>query len=147
MIVNVLKRKNINTNLISEFVQWFHYTYVQDERVSYVIDVNARVENNGNCSCPLASDNIVSINIELNRTIALASDEYLLYILGHELWHARQYVKGLLKDTDDEMVSIWRGKTIDESTMNYSDLPWEKDAFRNEKKVNKKWKKVVEMCA
>lgn len=143
-IINVLKRKNINTELVTKFTEWFCDTYgVNGDNVSIVIDVNRRVSNNGNCSCPVNSDSIIVIEIELNRSIATVSEDYLLYILGHELWHARQYVKGLLKDTDDQKISIWRGKKIDESVLSYDELPWEKDAFRNEKKVNNAWRGMI----
>jgi hypothetical protein len=51
--------------------------------------------------------------------------EHYTKTLLHELWHINQHVKGALRDKRGKR--HWRG--IDHSNTDYSDQPWEQQAF------------------
>jgi hypothetical protein len=54
-------------------------------------------------------------------------DHYVRTLL-HELWHLYQHVKGSLRDKRGKR--YWRG--IDHTETDYSDQPWEQQAFQME---------------
>jgi len=64
---------------------------------------------------------------EIEMHNQMDSDHYVRTLL-HELWHVYQHVKGILKDKRGKR--YWRG--IDYSDTNYSDQPWEIEAFQME---------------
>ena len=56
-----------------------------------------------------------------------------LQTVAHEVVHMKQFVIGELRDGITPASSIWKGKSISESKVNYWDLPWEIEAFGREK--------------
>ena len=75
-----------------------------------------------------------SFEIELHNQL---SPEHYTVVLLHELWHVNQHVKGALRDKRGKR--YWRG--IDHSDMDYSDQPWEQQAFIMEKILYKQYLK------
>jgi hypothetical protein len=63
-----------------------------------------------------------SFEIEMHNQMTI--ERYTKTLL-HELWHVNQHVKGALKDKYGKR--HWRG--TDHSLTDYSDQPWEKQAF------------------
>jgi len=60
--------------------------------------------------------------IELHNQM---TPEHYTKTLLHELWHVNQHVKGALRDKRGKR--YWRG--INHSNTDYSDQPWEQQAF------------------
>ena len=57
---------------------------------------------------------------------------YILRTLGHELVHIRDYVSGILRDTDKGL--RWKGEYFEVNTMrDYFNLPYEIEAYGREK--------------
>lgn len=54
----------------------------------------------------------------------------MMQTLAHEMVHARQFIRGELKN---ECGWAWKGRKAD--GYNYDNQPWEKEAFRLEKKL------------
>lgn len=76
----------------------------------------------GYCSVQDCDSRPRSFLIELHNF--LSTEDYIKTLL-HELWHVNQHVKGALRDKRGKR--YWRG--VDYSTTDYSDQPWEQQAF------------------
>lgn len=68
--------------------------------------------------------------IELDKNMRLFD---MVGTLCHELVHLKQYVKGEMKQIDGHRTR-WKKKIVPAKT-DYVDQPWEKEAFRLEKKL------------
>ena len=68
------------------------------------------------------------------KTILLKPDE-LASTLAHELIHAKQFIRGEINTLN----LMWRGEDgpLDCEGLRYRSQPWEKQAFRGEKKLTK----------
>jgi hypothetical protein len=66
-----------------------------------------------------------AFEIEMHNQLTL---EHYTRTLLHELWHVYQHVMGVLKDKRGKR--HWRG--IDHSDTDYSEQPWELQAFQME---------------
>ncbi len=68
------------------------------------------------------------------KTIYIKSDE-IASTLAHELIHAKQFIRGEINSTN----LMWRGEDgpVDCEGIQYRSQPWEKQAFRGEKKLTK----------
>ena len=75
-----------------------------------------------------------SFEIEMHNQL---SPEHYVVVLLHELWHVNQHVKGALRDKYGRR--HWRG--IEHSDMDYSDQPWEQQAFIMENILYKEYLK------
>ncbi len=75
-----------------------------------------------------------SFEIEMHNQL---SPEHYAVVLLHELWHVNQHVKGALRDKYGRR--YWRG--IEHSDMDYSDQPWEQQAFIMENILYKEYLK------
>ena len=68
----------------------------------------------------------------------LMSESDMIKTVIHELIHVKQYVKGELIDrTHGKYKTIWKGK--DHSKTSYSKQPWEKQAYRLQESLYKKY--------
>lgn len=72
------------------------------------------------------------------------TDRMLLRVLSHEIVHVRQYATGDLKDLALQAdYSKWKNKLIKTEGLGkvrYWDLPWEKEARREEKVIFHDWR-------
>lgn len=77
----------------------------------------------------------VEIDSELTRSMSTK-------VLMHEMVHVRQYAQGKLKDLLRYFsLKRWGKRIIDEDKIAYRQLPWEKEAYRLEKKYYKIYNK------
>ena len=75
----------------------------------------------------------VGINGKMN-------DDDIIKTVIHELIHVKQYVKGDLIDrTHGKCKTLWKGK--DHSKTSYSKQPWERQAYRLQESLYKKYMK------
>lgn len=63
-----------------------------------------------------------------------------LRALAHELVHIKQYSQGELRlSTKSISYSVWRGKTYDDSQIDYFNTPWEIEAYGREFGMVRRW--------
>ena len=78
--------------------------------------------------------------IELDKKLSIKD---MVTALCHEMVHVKQFAKKEMVDGIKTGVPIWKSKKISLNT-NYWDLPWEKEAYRMEKKLaNSVWENGV----
>ena len=81
-----------------------------------------------------------NFNIELDKNIGIKE---MVQALCHEMVHVKQYARNEMNDGIVKGRARWKTKFIPEDT-NYWDLPWEKEAYRMEKKLaNSVWENGV----
>jgi len=68
-----------------------------------------------------ASNKPRSFIIEVNKK---DPEEEIVKTLAHEVVHIYQYAYGEL----NEEMSLWKGKKVDQSKIDYFEQPWEKEA-------------------
>ena len=71
--------------------------------------------------------------IELDKKLSIKD---MVTALCHEMVHVKQFARKEMVDGIQTGVARWKSKTIPLTT-NYWDLPWEKEAYRMEKKLAK----------
>lgn len=86
----------------------------------------------GYCSVQDCNSRPRSFLIELHNFMTI--ENYIKTLL-HELWHVNQHVKGALRDKRGKR--YWRG--VDHTTTDYSDQPWEQQAFIMENVLYQKY--------
>ena len=79
----------------------------------------------------LMEDNNRTFVIEINKDIGITE---LVTTICHEMVHVKQYARNEMNDGIVKGHARWKSKMIPEDT-NYWDLPWEKEAYRMEKKL------------
>ena len=79
--------------------------------------------------CMMEDKNIFEIEIDKKLSI-----KDMVTALCHEMVHVKQFARKEMVDGIQTGVARWKSKTIPLTT-NYWDLPWEKEAYRMEKKL------------
>ena len=69
--------------------------------------------------------------IEIDKKLSIKD---MITALSHEMVHVKQFARKEMVDGIKTGVARWKSKTIPLTT-NYWDLPWEKEAYRMEKKL------------
>ena len=88
--------------------------------------------------CMMEDKNIFEIEIDKKLSI-----KDMVTALCHEMVHVKQFARKEMVDGIKTGVARWKSKTIPLTT-NYWDLPWEKEAYRMEKKLaNSVWENGV----
>ena len=78
--------------------------------------------------------------IEIDKKLSIKE---MVTALCHEMVHVKQFARKEMVDGVETGVARWKSKTIPLDT-NYWDLPWEKEAYRMEKKLaNSVWENGV----
>ena len=72
-----------------------------------------------------------NFNIELDKGLGIKD---MVQALCHEMVHVKQYARNEMNDGIVKGRAKWKNQFIKEDT-NYWDLPWEKEAYRMEKKL------------
>lgn len=67
-----------------------------------------------------------------------ASPREILQTLCHEMIHIKQFATGEFKMGMAK--SRWQGRNIVHNDLDYKQLPWEVEAFKNEKKLYRAWR-------
>lgn len=57
----------------------------------------------------------------------------------HEMVHVKQYAYGELKSIQTDKFARWKKKLVDEKKISYYKLPWEKEAYRLEAVLYKRY--------
>ena len=85
-------------------------------------------------------DNNRHFEIEIDKKMGINE---LVTTICHEMVHVKQYARNEMNDGIVKGRAKWKTKFIAEDT-NYWDLPWEKEAYRMEKKLaDDVWKNGV----
>ena len=79
----------------------------------------------------MMEDNNRTFEIELHNKVGIKE---LVTNLCHEMVHLKQYARNEMNDGIVKGKARWKKQYIAEDT-NYWDLPWEKEAYRMEKKL------------
>ncbi len=67
--------------------------------------------------------------------------KYHYLTVGHELTHARQFLKReLAEEETDDGFTMWKGRKIKYDPTDETNCPWEVEAVEYEKKIWKEWK-------
>ena len=74
--------------------------------------------------------------LEIDASTKHPTSQILTWI-AHECVHLKQFVNQELFDYEDETVQ-WKSKRY-KLSMNYDDMPWEKEAYRLETKLYEEW--------
>jgi hypothetical protein len=74
--------------------------------------------------------------IELN---AEQPEKDLIESVLHELVHAKQYLNGELQDYKRHRMIRWGSDMVDPSVIEYYSQPWEVEAFRESKKLSRRY--------
>ena len=90
--------------------------------------VNIKSDAIGYC---MMQDTNREFEIELDRKIGIKE---MVQALCHEMVHVKQYARKEMNDGIVKGRARWKTKYINMDT-NYWDLPWEKEAYRMEKKL------------
>ena len=78
--------------------------------------------------------------IEIDKKLSIKD---MVTALCHEMVHVKQFARKEMVDGVETGVARWKSKTIPLDT-NYWDLPWEKEAYRMEKKLaNSVWENGI----
>ena len=78
--------------------------------------------------------------IELDKKLSIKE---MVTALCHEMVHVKQFARKEMVDGIETGVARWKSKKISLDT-NYWDLPWEKEAYRMEKKLaNDVWENGI----
>ena len=77
------------------------------------------------------TDNNRTFEIEVDRKLNISE---LVTTICHEMVHVKQYARNEMNDGIIKGRARWKNRYIPEDT-NYWDLPWEKEAYRMEKKL------------
>ena len=77
------------------------------------------------------TDNNRTFEIEIDKKMGINE---LVTTICHEMVHVKQYARNEMNDGIVKGRARWKTKFIAEDT-NYWDLPWEKEAYRMEKKL------------
>ena len=77
------------------------------------------------------TDNNRTFEIEIDKKMGINE---LVTTICHEMVHVKQYARNEMNDGIVKGRARWKTKFIPEDT-NYWDLPWEKEAYRMEKKL------------
>lgn len=75
----------------------------------------------------------IGCNPDLKRPTALKT-------LAHEVWHVEQMARGRLMDClRDSRFSRWKKRVVDEERVPYSKLPWEREAYKMEERLYRRY--------
>ena len=122
--------ENVVSHMISELLPRFR---TLDITVNLV---NIKSEAIGFCM----EEDKNQFEIELDKKLSIKD---MVTALCHEMVHVKQFAKKEMVDGIKTGVPIWKSKKISLNT-NYWDLPWEKEAYRMEKKLaNSVWENGI----
>jgi hypothetical protein len=97
---------------------------------SYGLCSVAETENSGR-NKPMRS-----FIIEVNKTMNISM---IVRTVLHEMVHVRQFARGQLDTTVNPKGIRWKSAHVNDDTVDYMDLPWEKEAHKLEEKLAAKF--------
>ena len=78
---------------------------------------------------------VADYRIQINKDSAYRTEDMIMTII-HEMVHVAQYFRKHYIPGEGKKLSKWKGKSVD---LPYSKQPWERQAFRLEKTIFKKY--------
>ena len=118
---------NYSKRRCSRIVNWFITKHLPKHKLQIIVNHRGMMRDEvygwvGVIDCDYRPR---AFEIEMHNQLTL---EHYTRTLLHELWHVYQHVMGVLKDKYGKR--HWRG--IDHSDTDYSEQPWELQAFQME---------------
>lgn len=104
--------------------------------VKLIKDLKKKTGAYGFCQIMNDVDKPREFELEIDASTRNEISQILTWI-AHECIHIKQFVKGELYDYEDETVQ-WKTKRY-KLSMDYDDMPWEKEAYRIETKLYEEW--------
>ena len=121
---------NYSHRRCEDVVFWFIDRYLPRHKIDIVVNHRGLLREGVYGWCSVLDCNWRPRNFEIELHNRMPVDDYISTLI-HELWHVYQHVKGDLKDKGSKR--FWKG--IDHSNTDYSDQPWEVEAYSMEKKL------------
>jgi hypothetical protein len=119
---------NYSKNRCRDAVFWFLSNYLPNHKITVSIHHRGMVRDGVKGWISVTDYDWRPREFEIEMHNKLTTEDYITTLL-HELWHLYQHVNGSLRDKRGKR--FWRG--IDHSDTEYSDQPWEIDAYKMEK--------------
>ena len=121
---------NYSYKRCENIVMWFVGKYLPYHKLDIRINHRGLLCEGVYGWCSVLDCNWRPRNFEIELHNRMPVDDYISTLI-HELWHVYQHVMGDLKDKGPKR--FWKG--IDHSNTDYSDQPWEVEAYSMEKKL------------
>jgi len=120
-----------NHNAILFAMDFFAHSLKFKKQNEIIVDVlitkNKKFDYDGTCQYIDNYDNVHVFRIEVKAGSKMIQ---VLETLAHEMVHMKQYMNGELSTNYD--TAYWNGKPYRDPKQEYSELPWEKEAYRKE---------------
>ena len=121
--------------LVEDVTWWFCKKYFSRFK-SFDIEIDlVKIEGEVNGWCMPVDKRACNVQIDKRQS----GDDFITCIL-HELVHVKQYFKGELKDIS-ALEQRWKGES--HISIDYYNLPWEKEAYHLQEVLLKEWKRDV----
>jgi hypothetical protein len=134
-----IKHSNLSRSEIKEATNFF-LSKLMSKRLSNTLTLFIKFNDKKygySGLCTWLDDPIRPKEFEIN--IRNDPEDEQLSTLAHEMVHVKQYAKGELRDLLSKPdILVWKGarrSTIETSSQEYLDFPWEKEAFGLEKEL------------
>ena len=111
--------------------------------VKLVKDMHKKTGGYGFCSIDGDAEKPREFLIELDSSKENLIQDLLIW-LSHEMVHLKQFARGELTDYEDGRVK-WKSKLFRSDKIDYSDAPWEKEAYRIEYKLYEEFWNVMQL--
>lgn len=119
---------NYSKNRCRDIVFWFLKNYLPNHKITVSVHHRGMVRDGVKGWICVSDCDWRPREFEIEMHNKLTTEDYITTLL-HEMWHLYQHVNGSLRDKRGKR--FWRG--IDHSDTEYSDQPWEIDAYKMEK--------------
>jgi hypothetical protein len=123
-----------------DVVFWFVKKYLPRHKINIFVNHRGLIREGVYGWCCVMDCDWRPREFEIEMHNRLSPERYISILL-HELWHVYQHVKGDLKDKGSKR--YWRG--IDHSDTDYSNQPWEVEAYEMEKKLFNEYMNIKEV--
>jgi len=156
--IYLLKEKISFNKLTKKWMQMIIESYInfifKKNNVSFDLKVTTKKRLKGNMIGYIDMVKAINEN-KYELVIADSSLDSIYESIAHELTHAIQIYKGFLSFTDDMKNIIWKKELFPvkdyeklQSVKNfkkYKEIPWEKEAYKNQDKLPDAYKKTDEL--
>ena len=118
---------NYSKKRCGDVVNWFIKKHFPNHKIGIVIHHRGLIRDGAYGWICVTDCNWRPRAFEIQMHNQMDPDHYIRTLL-HELWHLHQHVMGFLRDKRGKR--YWRG--LDYTETDYSDQPWEQQAFQME---------------
>ena len=131
---------NYSQRRCEDVVAWFIGKYLPRHKIDIIVNHRGLLREGVHGWCTVLDCDWRPRDFEIELHNRLNVEDYVSTLL-HELWHIYQHVKGNLKDKGSKR--FWKG--IDHTETDYSDQPWEVEAYEMEKKLFNEYMGIEEV--